>query len=87
MFLILFFSSQALCGCKVNIPTLSGKTIPITIKDVIKPSTSRRISGEGLPNPKDSTKRGDLIVNFDIKFPETLNETTRQIMFDVLPAK
>ena len=57
------------------------------MKDVIKPSTTRRISGEGLPNPKDSTKRGDLIVNFDINFPDVLNESARQIMFDVLPAK
>lgn len=78
---------DALCGCKIKVPTLSGSTIPIQMKDVIKPTTQKRIPGEGLPFQKDTNKRGDLIVNFDIKFPDHLNEPTRQILYDCLPAK
>lgn len=57
------------------------------MKDVIKPNTQKRIAGEGLPFQKDTSKRGDLIVNFEIKFPDYLNESTRQILYDCLPAK
>ncbi|KAI7694038.1 DnaJ -like protein subfamily B member 1 [Sarcoptes scabiei] len=78
---------DALCGCKVKIPTLTGGTIAIQMKDVIKPNTQKRIAGEGLPFQKDTSKRGDLIVNFEIKFPDYLNESTRQILYDCLPAK
>ncbi|XP_027205956.1 dnaJ homolog subfamily B member 4-like isoform X1 [Dermatophagoides pteronyssinus] len=78
---------DALCGCKIKVPTLSGGTIPIQMKDVIKPTTQKRIPGEGLPFQKDTSKRGDLIVNFDIKFPDHLNEPTRQILYDCLPVK
>lgn len=77
---------DSLCGCKVNVPTLGGGSIPIQLGEIIKPTTQRRIPGEGLPHPKEITKRGDLIVNFDIKFPDYLTEPTRQIMYDVLPA-
>ena len=82
-----FSHSQSLCGCKINVPTLSGVSIPIHMTEIVKPSTQRRIPGEGLPHPKETTKRGDLIINFDIKFPDYLTETTRQIMYDVLPGK
>lgn len=78
---------DALCGCKVSVPTLSGGSIPIQMSEIVKPNTQRRISGEGLPHPKETSKRGDLIINFDIKFPDFLTEPTRQIMYDVLPAK
>lgn len=78
---------DALCGCKLKIPLLSGSEKKIHIKEVIKPTTQRKITGEGLPFQKDPTKRGDLIVNFDIKFPDTLNETTQQLLYDCLPAK
>lgn len=71
----------------MNVPTLMGNVIPIFLTDVVKPSTQRRIAGEGLPHPKDINKRGDLIINFDIRFPDSLNEPTKQILYDCLPAK
>lgn len=57
------------------------------MNEIVKPNTQRRIPGEGLPHPKETSKKGDLIVNFDIKFPDFLTEPTRQIMYDVLPVK
>jgi len=76
---------QALCGCKLSVPTLTGDTIPVRINDIVKPTSHRRIPGHGLPHAKDTTKRGDLIVSFDIRFPESLNEPTKQILWDCLP--
>ncbi|XP_060515949.1 dnaJ protein homolog 1 [Cylas formicarius] len=77
---------QALCGCTVEVPTMSGKTIPLHYtNEVIKPNTVRRIQGYGLPLPKEPSRRGDLIVNFDIKFPEQLSQSVKDILYDTLP--
>ncbi|XP_013786562.1 dnaJ homolog subfamily B member 4-like isoform X2 [Limulus polyphemus] len=76
---------EALCGTNVDIPTLTGEKLTLRIKDIIKPNVIRRIAGHGLPYPKEPNRRGDLNVVFDIKFPDTLNESTKQILWDCLP--
>ncbi|KAM8974109.1 dnaJ homolog subfamily B member 1 [Pelodytes ibericus] len=77
---------EALCGCSLNIPTLDGRTIPLMLKDIISPGTKRRIAAEGLPFPKAPEQRGDLIVEFDIRFPERLPAASREVLERVLPA-
>lgn len=78
-------SRQALCGCTVNIPTIDGRVIPLPCNDVIKPGTVKRLRGEGLPFPKVPTQRGDLIVEFKVRFPDRLTPQTRQILKQHLP--
>ena len=83
-----FFSFQALCGSQVSVPLLGGERLALTLQDeVIKPSTVKRVVGKGLPNPKDPARRGDLIVNFDIVFPERLSTATRDLFRSHLPGK
>ncbi|KAM5172558.1 dnaJ homolog subfamily B member 1 [Mantella aurantiaca] len=77
---------EALCGCSVNVPTLDGRTIPLVIRDVINPGTKRRVHGEGLPMPKAPDQRGDIIVEFDIRFPDRLSAAARETLERVLPA-
>ncbi|XP_055703100.1 dnaJ protein homolog 1 [Phlebotomus papatasi] len=77
---------QALCGTIVMVPTLSGDTFTVnTAGEVIKPNTVKRYQGKGLPFPKEPSKRGDLLVSFDIKFPETITQATKDILMDLLP--
>jgi DnaJ-class molecular chaperone len=75
---------EALCGCTISIPTLSGDRIQQRITDIIKPTTTKRIPGQGLPHSKEPNRRGDLIIGFDIKFPDSLPEGSKQIMNDIL---
>jgi len=75
---------EALIGVTLNVPTLDGRFLQVPM-DVIQPSTVKRISGEGLPFPKEPDKRGYLIVEFDIKFPETLSKDVRQKISKLLP--
>lgn len=70
----------------MTIPTLSGEKIQLRIADTIKPTSTKRIPNQGLPFAKEPGKRGDLIVNFDIKFPDSLPEGSKQILYDILPA-
>ncbi|XP_074595338.1 dnaJ protein homolog 1-like [Brevipalpus obovatus] len=77
---------DALCGCVLQIPTLTGSRVQLKCQELIKPNSVKRIAGQGLPNPKEPSKRGDIIVNFDIKFPDSLEPNTRQLLYDILPA-
>ncbi|KAH8380293.1 hypothetical protein KR009_009785 [Drosophila setifemur] len=77
---------QALCGAPVSVPTLQGERIPVnSASEIIKPTSTRRISGRGLPFPKEPSRRGDLIVAFDIKFPDTLPPSLRNQLAELLP--
>jgi len=77
---------EALCGCTISIPTLTGERVTQKfISEVIKPTSTRRITGQGLPHSKNPNIRGDLIVNFEIKFPESLPEGSKSILHDILP--
>lgn len=77
---------QALCGTTIRVPTLSTETIALnTAGEVIKPNTVKRIQGKGLPFPKEPSRKGDLLIAFDIKFPDNLTESAKQILVDLLP--
>jgi DnaJ-class molecular chaperone len=76
---------ESLCGSVAQIPTLDGKKVGLNLLDeIIKPTTVKRLQGYGLPFPKEPSKRGDLVVTFDIKFPDKLTQSSKDILFDVL---
>ena len=77
---------KALCGTIVDVPTLSGEKITLNLThEIVKPTTVKRIQGHGLPFPKEPSRKGDLMVSFDIKFPESLTQSAKDIIYDTLP--
>ncbi|OXA41784.1 dnaJ protein homolog 1 [Folsomia candida] len=79
---------DALCGTIVEVPTLGGQPLQLNmLSRVIKPSTVEKIPGKGLPYPKEPSRKGDLLVSFDIIFPEKLPTETKDLLRDILPAK
>jgi len=77
---------SALCGTVIDVPTLTGPKYTLNLKqEVIKPTTVKRVPGQGLPLPKEPSRRGDLLVAFDIEFPPTLTSSVKDILQDVLP--
>jgi len=59
--------NEALNGFKKNIPTPSGKLIPLSVNGITQPEQTKVISGEGLPNSK-SGRKGDLVITFHVTF-------------------
>ena len=66
-------------------------TIPISLNgseiirfdlkdDIIKPQTIKTLPGFGLPFPKEPHKRGDIIIKFDIQFPNTLTRKMKHML-------
>ncbi|KAK2815863.1 hypothetical protein Q5P01_026330 [Channa striata] len=76
---------DALCGCTINAPTLDGRTVTVSTTDIVHPGMKRRVSGEGLPFPKRPDRRGDLLVEYEVKFPERLSQSARDTIAEVLP--
>lgn len=77
---------DALCGTSITIPTLDGSNVPMRLNEVIKPNTTKRLTGQGLPNPKVPGRRGDLIVEFDVKFPDSVPGPMKELLMNALPA-
>ncbi|KAL3988799.1 nuclear receptor-binding factor 2 [Sarotherodon galilaeus] len=77
---------QSLCGCSVTVSTIDGKTCNMKITDVVKPGMRKTVAGQGLPFPKNPEQRGDLVVEFDVNFPESLPTNARDVLKRHLPA-
>ena len=76
---------EALLGTTVYVPTITGDLKNVVVSDVIKPGYTRTIHGEGMPLPKNSKRRGDLIVKFEINFPKHLSDQSKQLLRNALP--
>lgn len=62
--------SEALCGVDFVITELDGNILRIKSKDIIKPGSIKLIRGKGMYDKFGI--RGNLMVQFDVEFPDTL---------------
>ncbi|GJQ84479.1 hypothetical protein Trydic_g15678 [Trypoxylus dichotomus] len=77
---------DALCGCTVNVPTITKEILTLNFaNEVITPQTIRRISGRGLPFPKEPSRAGDLVVVFNIEFPKEISGKVKDTLRNILP--
>nr|CAD2172244.1 unnamed protein product [Meloidogyne enterolobii] len=75
---------DALCGLSLRIPTLEGDQIPLKIANIVKPGSTHRVRARGLPNPRTNV-RGDLIVEFDVRFPDSISPAAKELIQNALP--
>lgn len=74
---------EALVGFEKNIPHLDDHKVSIGTKGVTKPKEVRRFEGEGMPI-HETLKKGDLYVTFEVAFPESLTESQKAKIIEVL---
>ncbi|ESN99001.1 hypothetical protein HELRODRAFT_155930 [Helobdella robusta] len=75
---------DAILGTTIQIPNLDGRRISKEIGPLRSSSYTLKIPNEGLPISKTPNKRGDLIVEFEVFFPDNLPATTRNRIADLL---
>lgn len=63
---------EALTGYTVHLTTLDGRSLTRPINTIIHPDYEEVVRGEGMPIPKDPSKKGNLRIKFNIKFPTRL---------------
>ncbi|PON68386.1 Terminal organelle assembly protein [Parasponia andersonii] len=68
---------NALTGCSIPIPLLGGDTMTLSFDDIIHPGYEKVIRGQGMPNPKQHARRGDLRIKFLVEFPTELSDEQR----------
>ena len=67
---------EALCGGEKLISTIEDRLFKVQLDGVIAPNSRKSFQGEGMPLSKNPKERGDLVLNFKVRFPESL--TTEQ---------
>lgn len=76
--------AQALTDCTISVRTLDNRTLSIPCNEIIKPGYTKRVRGEGMPISKSPGAKGDLIIKFDIVFPDYLSESKKKQLADIL---
>ncbi len=71
--------SQALLGTSINIPTLNGKELNLTIPPGTKHKTKMRLPKHGLPFMQ-GDKTGHLFVHIHVSIPKTLTEEQKKLV-------
>jgi len=71
---------DALLNPVIEIETLDGRKLRLNMNEVITPNKKHVIKGEGMPISKTPGQKGDIIVSFDIKFPQRLSEQQKQLI-------
>ena len=68
---------DALTGVALEVKTLDGRTLSLSIPEVITPGYRKVIKGEGMPLSKNPEMKGDLVISFSVTFPRTLTEVQK----------
>ena len=76
--------SEALSGLEMSFTHLDEREIIISYDEIIKPNKSYRVNNQGFENDGNT---GDLIFNFDIIFPNSLDEKRKEIINRILPVR
>lgn len=76
---------EALTGFKKSIPRLDGKTMATveTQNRIVQTGQEEILIGEGMPN-EETGEKGDLIVKFQVEFPESLTPEQTQNLRNIL---
>ncbi|KAI6657487.1 DnaJ-like protein subfamily B member 4-like [Oopsacas minuta] len=69
----------------LNIPTLDNTQIPVKLDQILSPHSQHTLTGQGLPLVKQPYRRGDLIIDFDIQFPQQLPQASTPLLNNALP--
>lgn len=68
-----------LLGGQIQVPTLEGKRITLTVPEQTQNGRTFRLSGQGMPHMR-AASRGDLYVTVNVVLPTSLGERERELI-------
>lgn len=71
---------QLVLGDKVEIDTIDGKKIKITINQLTKPSTILKVPKKGMPMNQSSSNYGDLLIVIDLLMPSDIGDAEKKLI-------
>lgn len=77
---------EALVGFSKPIKTLEGKELMVTNKTVTRPEQEIRFPQRGMPDQKDPSRKGDLILKTHVAFPSSLTDEQKDLIRKALPS-
>ncbi|XP_071823926.1 dnaJ homolog subfamily A member 2-like [Apostichopus japonicus] len=74
--------TEALCGFQFTLKHLDDRELLVTNPpgNIIHPGSLKVVEGEGMPMVKNPLSKGDLIIHFDVKFPEKYFKPEEELM-------
>lgn len=72
--------TEALTGFSKKLPTLDGKEITVSNKNVTQPEQQMKFAGYGMPDQKNAKGKGDLIITAKVTMPAFLTEHQRDLI-------
>lgn len=75
---------EALTGKNLELTTLDGRNLIISVTDIIKPGYEMVVPNEGMPISKELHKKGNLRIKFNVKYPSRLTEEQKANLKRVL---
>ncbi|XP_060533905.1 dnaJ homolog subfamily B member 13-like [Cylas formicarius] len=77
---------DALIGSVVTITTIDRRVIRVPLTDVVTPTYKKIVVGEGLPILERYPESGNLILEFEVEFPEYLTAASKQMLKEAFGA-
>ncbi|MBW2265494.1 MAG: J domain-containing protein [Deltaproteobacteria bacterium] len=77
--------TDVLLGTRIQVPTLDGKNLSLTIPPGTQSNTKMRLKGHGLPEMKKGT-RGNLYARISVKLPKSLSKKQKTLIQDLAEA-
>ena len=75
---------DALLSRPIQIRTLDGRNINLSLDQTITPQTVHTIRGEGMPRKANNKEKGDLNIKFNIIFPQVLKVENKNAIINIL---
>jgi molecular chaperone DnaJ len=72
--------TQAALGADINVPTLDGKQVKLSVPPGTQNARVLRLKGEGVPELHAPSRRGDLYIKLVVRVPTKLNAKARELL-------
>ncbi|KAK2823195.1 hypothetical protein Q7C36_019795 [Tachysurus vachellii] len=75
---------KALTGFSVEVETLDGRLLNIPVNEIVCQQYRKSVTGEGMPLSSNPTAHGDLIIQFNTQFPQSLSAEKKLLIKQAL---